>query len=139
VREGDALLGTDGRRRGRSARKGRRRGRSARGGRRRARSARGSTAAGLLGERRTAAGSPGEGRTAAGLLLEGPTDDRRCCCLPRSTWKKYCLVRLSRWMVFGRLKTLECISCSSNNNCTGSQSFRSDWGAVRNILQELKI
>ena len=77
MREGDALLGTDGRRRGRSARKGRRRGRSARGGRRRARSARGSTAAGLLGERRTAAGSPGEGRTADGGGVAPRGSDRR--------------------------------------------------------------
>jgi hypothetical protein len=32
------------------------------------------------------------------------------------------LVRLGRRMVIERLKTFDCISCSSDSNCTGSQS-----------------
>ena len=40
----------------------------------------------------------------------------------RQRRKNCCLVCLGRWMVFEWLKMIECLSCSSNSNCTGSES-----------------
>jgi len=40
----------------------------------------------------------------------------------RQRRKNCCLVCLGRWMVFEWLKMIHCLSCSSNSNCTGSQS-----------------
>jgi hypothetical protein len=126
VREGDALLGTDGggvatrgRDGGRVARRGadvggvgrreggRRRGCSARGGRRRRRSAR---------VRR---------RRGCSSRVQRPT-----VLLPSTTIhvEKYCLVRCGRWMVFERLKTFDCMSYRTSSSCTRSQSL----GPVRN-------
>lgn len=50
--------------------------------------------------------------------------------------RRCCLVRLDRRMVFGRLKTIDCISCSVHRYCTESQSRRPGDGTGLSKIDE---